>query len=276
MRAIVEVRTGRLKGKKAPIEPGSTLRIGRTDRATLSFPFDMQMSALHCELAWNGETCRLRDLGSLKGTRLRGEAVLDADVTEGSDIQAGDTVLSVYFENGIPPRRRRRPEPDVAAARARALDALRREPGALHAVLDAARDERVLELLPRSTEEYQSLYEGVQGEALAEVAPYLVELAKDSRLLERLVMEGWGSAWGVYLTWAGPKRDLRRHLRRFLMVVDDETTRRMYFRFYDPRVLRDFLPTCSVLQTEELFGEIGCFLVEGDRADVVRFEREAR
>jgi hypothetical protein len=274
-RAIVAVLSGPRKGHKAAIEPGGRLRVGRTDRADLVFPHDAQMSAVHCEIAWDGSALRLSDLGSIKGTRRDGEPVTEALVEDGDLVGAGETVLAVYLEDGIAPRKRHRPTPEQAEVRAKALAELRREEGPLHAVLDAARDERILELCTRSVEGHASLYEGVQGEALGEVAPYLVALAPSSRLLERLIMEGWGEGWGIYLTWRGADRDLRRHLRRFLMVHDDETHRRMYFRFYDPSVLRRFWPTCSPLQQTELLGEIGGLVVEGERGEVLRFPGEA-
>jgi hypothetical protein len=52
-----------------------------------------------------------------------------------------------------------------------------------------------------------------------------------------------------------------------------ESGERVYFRYYDPRVLRRFLPTCSPRQEEEIFGDIGTFLVEGERGDVRRLLR---
>jgi hypothetical protein len=250
------------------------LRIGRSDRADLVFPGDLQMSAVHCELLWDGRSCRVKDLGSIKGTRLSGEPVTDSSVEDGAYLQAGDTLLSVYFEGAIPPRRRHRPTAENQAIRESALAALRAETAPLFGVLDAARDDRVLELLARSSEDFLSLYDGVQGEALADVAPYVVTLREGSKLLESLVMEGWGDAWGIYATWPGAMKDLRRHLRRFLMIIDDETTRRLYFRYYDPRALRLYWPTCSRLQKAEMLGEIGCFLVEGPSGEVLRLSRE--
>ncbi len=274
-RLVVLVRNGRMKGQKAILPPGGALRVGRSEQADLVFPGDVQMSAVHCELAWDGRACTLRDLGSIKGTKLGGEPVTEALVEDGNYLQAGDTVLSVYVEGAIPPRKRHKPSPEVQALREKALSSLRATadslPGhALFAVLDAARDDRILELLPRSGEDFESLYDGARGEALAEVAPYLARLSPGSRLLESLVMEGWGDAWGIYLTWPGPMKELRRHLRRFLMVIDDETTQKMYFRYYDPRALRLIWPAFSRMQVDEMLGEIGCLVVEGETGEVLR------
>lgn len=142
-----------------------------------------------------------------------------------------------------------------------------REP--IHVILDAARTPRILEVLREAVEPHHSLYEGVQGEALDEVAPYLVRLEPGSRLLAQLVREGWMRRWGIYTEGAVQRRELRRHLRRFLMVQDDGG-KPLYFRFYDPGVLRDFWPSCSRRQLVELIGPLRAFLVEGERGEVLR------
>lgn len=138
---------------------------------------------------------------------------------------------------------------------------LRAQERPLYALVDAARDERVLELLSASDEERQSLYEGPKGEVLAPYAPWLVSLPPGSPLLEALIREGWGKSWGVYLTSGARFRDVRRHLRRFLM-VKTERGKKLYFRFYDPRILRVFLPVCTPRQASMMFGEVDAFLVE--------------
>ena len=129
-------------------------------------------------------------------------------------------------------------------------------------MLDAARDERVLTLLQESIDEYRSLYEGPQGTALESVAPYLVQLQKDSRLLGALVQEGWGNHWGIYFTSSASFIEVRRHLRKFLMIELEGDPGRFYFRFYDPRVLHSFLPTCSAEQRKDFFGPIARLFYE--------------
>ncbi len=278
-RFILEARWGKMAGQKAIIAPGSTLRVGRIDQADFEIAHDAHMSGLHFELAWDGKRCELKDLGSKEGTLLDGEAVKEGEVEHGAWIHAGETDFSGYIEDKIPPpegeddpeederydeherqlREEKRAEEvrRVEAAR-KALEKLRGEgEGApLYAIMDAARDDRILELLRQSVERYQSLYEGVQGEPMATVAPYLVgPFRQDSRLLERLVMEGWGKRWGIFLTSRESFREVRRHFRRFLMVELEESGERVYFRFYDPWVLGVFLPACSERQRGEFCGQ---------------------
>ncbi len=117
-------------------------------------------------------------------------------------------------------------------------------------------------------EEYESLYEGVEGAKLAQVAPYLVRLKPDSALLEKLVNEAWGNSWGVFLTCDRDFRELRHHLRHFLQ-VQLPSGEQVYFRYYDPRVLRVFLPTCTAGETNEFFGPIKYYLGEDEKPEIL-------
>src|SRR5262249_39807517 len=127
--------------------------------------------------------------------------------------------------------------PPDAPAQEQVPHYLRHQPEPLFAILDAARDPRILALLVNSKEERPSLYEGAQGDRLAAVAAYLVQLPSASRFLDTLVQEGWGKSWGIYLTCNQPFKEVRKHFRRFLLVKTEEG-KELYFRFYDPRVLR--------------------------------------
>jgi hypothetical protein len=101
---------------------------------------------------------------------------------------------------------------------------------------------------------------------MAQIAPYLVKLAPDSPLLEPLVKEGWGKSWGVYLTCDRDFHEIRRHLRHFLEVKlpDGE---QVLFRFYDPRVMRIYLPTCMPEEANQFFGPIHRYVMEGEKPE---------
>jgi hypothetical protein len=116
---------------------------------------------------------------------------------------------------------------------------------------------------------YYSLYDGPEGEALAEVAPYLVSLPPQSALLAALLREHWGESSVSFVITPADFKSLRRHLRRFLM-VEDEQRKQMYFRFYDPRVLRAFLPTCTADECVDFFGPVSWFVVEADEPGQAR------
>jgi Domain of unknown function (DUF4123)/Inner membrane component of T3SS, cytoplasmic domain len=275
---IVAVAFGPLSGRKAVLAPGDVVRFGRGERAGFVVPNDPRMSAIHFELAWDGERCRFRDLRSASGTLLNGEPGKgEAELAHGDWLKAGKTVFTVSFEAATAPRgeeaidaeasRKERAEVALAALREEAVAA------PLYALVDGARERRILELLRESVEEARSLYDGVEGEALAHVAPYLVRIREGSRLLEALVREGWGKRWGVWLTSRMALNEVRRQLRRFLMVELEARRGRVYFRFYDPRTLTVFVPTCTPRQADEFFGGIDAFFAEGDRGALERFHR---
>jgi hypothetical protein len=271
-RAIVTVLWGPHAGRKAALSPGDVLRVGRGEMAGLVVPNDGAMSALHFEVAWDGARLAFRDNGSAGGVVCNGrEGVTEGELKSGDWLKAGQTVFTLHVEGSTPPRPEREVNEGRRARAEEALSALQRvaaeEP--LWAVLDAARDKRILELCRESVEEHRSLYEGLDGESLAHVAPYLVQLPAASRLLEALVREGWEKRWGIWITSRQSAREVRRHLRRFLMVEHAETGQGMYFRFYDPEVLRTFVGTCSERQRAELFGDLRRVLVEGEGGALV-------
>lgn len=129
------------------------------------------------------------------------------------------------------------------------------------AILDCARDPKIYLALLESKLEFRCLYSGKLPRALEMVAPHLVELSPKNRLIGRWLDEGWGQSWGVLLK-IDDAANLRHHLRKFLK-VEDEDGRRLLFRYYDPRVLRAYLPTCTPVELKQLFGRISSFLVEG-------------
>ncbi len=269
-RVIVMVKWGPSAFQKAVIEPGSTLWVGRGERADLTIPHDSALSAVHFEIAWDGVVCRLEDLGSQGGVMLGGEKVDVAVVQNGGWIRAGNTIFMVYFERFTPPREL----PDDGSPHlAMLLSALKSEGHDLYAVLDASRGGRLMELLRESVDPHRSLFEGTQGDALEDVAPYLVHFQEGSDLLDCLVHEGWGKRWGIYLATPMSFELVRRHLRRFLMVEDDATGEPLFFRYYDPATLRVYVPAASRRQAAQIFGEIDRFWVEGKEGELVALER---
>jgi hypothetical protein len=133
------------------------------------------------------------------------------------------------------------------------------------AILDAARDDRIYPALRNSRLDYLCLYSGRLQPAIETAAPYLVELAPQYGFTRQLIDMGWGQSWGVFLRIADAS-NLRYHLRTFLR-VRDESGRILFFRYYDPRVLRAYLPTCRVSELAAVFGPIESFLIEDEQGE---------
>jgi hypothetical protein len=131
----------------------------------------------------------------------------------------------------------------------------------MYAILDAARDARIYDSVLSCGLPWYCLYSGNIPEELARVAPYLVKLEKENSLTESLIENGWGQSWGIFLGAAAPISDLRRHFHSFL-TVETEDGKRMVFRYYDPRVFRTYLPTCTTDELNTVFGPVRNFLLE--------------
>jgi hypothetical protein len=144
----------------------------------------------------------------------------------------------------------------------------------IYMLADGARDERVVAELDASGLPVRCLFDGKLHPALAAAAPYIVELDVDAPATLGLLSRAWGQAWGLFVTASVPLEALRRHFRRFLRVAD-EGGRQLLFRYYDPRVLRVYLPTCTVTELEVVFGPVASFLVEDDDGRALRFSRAA-
>ncbi len=151
----------------------------------------------------------------------------------------------------------------------RIADELFADPDArIYAVLDGASIEGLLDSFNTHQPDHLCLYRGELAPDLAEAAPYLVQLKSRDPFTEWVLREGWGNHWGILAVTLADMRMMRRHFRRFLMVKDPDG-KQIYFRYYDPRVLRVFLPTCNAAETETLFGPISSYVLEGEDSSVL-------
>ena len=141
-------------------------------------------------------------------------------------------------------------------------------------LLDAARMGADMETAKRLNSTFGSLYLGESEESLSAVAPYLFFCQEHSKFQKWVKENGWGNSWGTILHAMVPQSELQRHFRKFLIVKTYEKEE-YYFRFYDPRVLKIFLPTCDKQQILEFFGPVKYFIVEGDtKKDAIKFWQE--
>ena len=131
----------------------------------------------------------------------------------------------------------------------------------LYCLLDPGAHAMVPSLLAQASEPKESLYEGDADSMLAKFAPYIVQLGPDSELLHALVENGWGQAWGCFFASEASLEELGKHFRKFFM-VQLEGGKEIYFRFYDPRVLRGFLPAGSADELAAFFGPVRVWMIE--------------
>jgi len=146
------------------------------------------------------------------------------------------------------------------------------EPGAtVFAILDGASAFGLLASLYRYQPDYVCLYRGELQPDMAEVAPYLVRLEPAAEYTAWVLEQGWGNHWGIFAVSNADMREMRQHFRRFL-IVHDSSGKPLLFRYYDPRVLRVYLPTCNTQELATVFGPVTYYILEeNDPGSALRF-----
>ncbi len=145
----------------------------------------------------------------------------------------------------------------------------------VYAVLDGASVPGLPQMLMRMNIEWVCLTPGELEPDIAQVAPYLAVLQRDAPFAEWVLQEGWGRHWGIFAISPVNLRTLRDHLRSFLTVYDPQL-QPLNFRYYDPRVLRIYLPTCNSLELQTVFGPVVRYFLEGDEpTTLLKFWRES-
>ena len=111
--------------------------------------------------------------------------------------------------------------------------------------------------------EFDSLYRGHSEISLSMVSPYLFYFDPQTEFAKWYMQNGWGDSWGILVYSESDLKSLIKHFRHFLM-VKKEDGEQLYFRFYDPRVLRIFLPSCDARQLNDFFGPVDYFTLEDE------------
>jgi len=134
----------------------------------------------------------------------------------------------------------------------------------VYAVLDGASVKGLLDKLFECKPEHICLYRGELAPDMAHTAPYLVHLDHKNPFTGWVFEKGWAQHWGIFVTSDANLKVLRKHFRQLLMVYD-ESNEPLYFRFYDPRVLRVYIPECNEQEIDQLYGPITSFAFEGEQ-----------
>jgi hypothetical protein len=126
----------------------------------------------------------------------------------------------------------------------------------LFAVYDGARDApRLFERLEQSGLPMACLIGGPLASPLREAAPWCVQIDPRSLTARAIFRDYWGRAAAIFVG-AAPEAGVvavSRQLKQLLRVQLPSGSRAM-FRFYDPRVLRVFVPTCDQEQWRVVMG----------------------
>lgn len=126
----------------------------------------------------------------------------------------------------------------------------------VHMLADGARDAAIAPLVRFGKLDYDCLFAEPLTPRLRAAAPYLVHLAAASAQSREMLRRCGGDHWGILVSAPAhvTTRQLRLHFKKLLW-VQDEQGRKLNFRFYDPRVLSVYLPTCTKEERDYFFGK---------------------
>ncbi len=180
------------------------------------------------------------------------------------------TTPETSTRSGWQPAEQAGPPRSVAAC---LLDLARQDGAELFAIIDGARDDRLYREISRGEVPYEPLYRG-ETEKFFAVSPILAPCKEGTQIFSWLTTEAWGRGQALFITSRHPLERLAEHFARFT-VVRTEDSEKLFFRFYDPRVLQVYLPACSPDERELLFGPAVCLATEADNgAGLLLFDRE--
>ncbi|MBP7167192.1 MAG: DUF4123 domain-containing protein [Bacteroidia bacterium] len=130
-------------------------------------------------------------------------------------------------------------------------------------ILDAARMEEKMDEIAKLNYTGSPLLNTKDELYVQKLSAFLFTFQSTGDFANLIVNEGWGQSWGIYVSSNKSLNVVQQHLSRN-MYASTDTGEIMYFRFYDPRVLRIFLPTCDLNQLFEFFGPVQKFIAEDE------------
>lgn len=137
-----------------------------------------------------------------------------------------------------------------------------------YAIIDAAKEGSIPYYLEGMKANYGSLFLGDEAKNLAEVAPYLVELKKDSDVNDWYLEKLYGNGVGFALKTDWSIEGLIQFWARKVKTRIPGTEEKGFFRYYDPSVLREYLP---ILEEDneliEFMGAANSILVEAQKPE---------
>jgi hypothetical protein len=140
-----------------------------------------------------------------------------------------------------------------------------------YAIIDGAACRELLQQLDEHKPEFYCLYEGELEPDVKSCAPHLVALDPEHPFTEWFLTGLPGKPWGIFARSKEKLIKLRKHFRSF-QIVQNEQGQHLYFRYYDPRVLRIFLPTCDEVQLKKFFGAVSTYISEGEKGGFTSYQ----
>jgi hypothetical protein len=125
----------------------------------------------------------------------------------------------------------------------------------VYTVIDGASAPILLGKIAEYEPKYTCLFRGELSIEMAEVAPYMVKLKPDDDFTNWLLEYATEYPCCIFAQTDKDFLALRKHFRSFLRVESPEGET-LHFRYYDPRVLNVYLPSCEEEDNKILYADV--------------------
>lgn len=145
----------------------------------------------------------------------------------------------------------------------------------VYAIIDGASNKELVPALKDSGLRYNCLYEGKLSYDMELASPYLVRLEQDNAFTEELLINGPENNWCIYLVTYPPVTMLSvlRQARKNQKVLNPKGNT-LIFRYFDPRILRNYLPSCSIFEAGIFYGPVDTIICNSSEENKIhRFIR---
>lgn len=128
----------------------------------------------------------------------------------------------------------------------------------LYLLIDFANnDEYILNVKLKLFKYAVPLLKGTKDDSIKNAGPFIVQFNEEQKPVHEDLKE-FGNY--VLLSSKSPIDQLANHFREFIYQTVKE--QEFFFRFWDPRVLQKFFPTCSLKQLDQFFRSVKIFLMK--------------
>lgn len=136
---------------------------------------------------------------------------------------------------------------------------------ALYALVDASHDPFIIPpTIEALTPDAECLFRGKAKEDLGDQTAWIARIDGRGPLLDWLIDEVHGRSMVSFVTSELTVSRLAVHLRKFTKSRDAKGTEH-FFRFYNPKVMRQYLPVFDAVQLATFFRSISSCIVEDTR-----------
>lgn len=111
----------------------------------------------------------------------------------------------------------------------------------LYAIIDGAIEDGLMPMLAELDPPAACLYAPPVQPDLVDIAPYVVLVDDDVKEW----LDTREKPWGIYISTDADLKNIRSHLRKYLYVLLPGEEKPVFFRFYDPRNIWDFIAVLS-------------------------------